>query len=138
KARRPIGVFCQERPFFPGLVPAILFTEVLPMMKRLLSTGLAAVGLFAFAPNAHAGLDSCGDINIEANASCTVEVEGGCTAHCTPVSFEAACHGSLQASCDGECSANVEASCTGSCETDCQANCEADPGHFDCSADCEA
>jgi len=50
---------------------------------------LAAVGLFA--RPAAASLDSCGNIHVEAESKCKVEVEGGCVAHCEPVSFQAAC-----------------------------------------------
>ena len=68
---------------------------------------------------AHAGIESCGDINVEASAQC--EVSGGveCTGQCTPVSFQAACSAQLHAECSSTCDLpSVE--CTGSCEGDCK------------------
>src|SRR5688572_22927648 len=109
------------------------------MMKRFLSTSLfAAAALFGFVPEANAGIEACGDINVKASAMCTVEVEGGCEAQCTPLSVQAACHGRLQAECDGECMAQATVECTGSCEGDCQADCEVNPPMYSCSGECVA
>lgn len=96
--------------------------------------GLAAP---LFAPPAHAGIEACGNINIEATAKCEAKVGAECTAQCTPVSFEAACHGKLEASCDGQCTATLP-SCQASCEGNCTGGCNVDPGSFDCEADCKA
>jgi MYXO-CTERM domain-containing protein len=97
---------------------------------------LAALTVFA-APlvvsEAHAGISSCGNIDIEASAECKVEVEGGCKAHCTPVHFEAACAGE----CTGECDL-PSVQCQGSCEADCDGECSVDEGSFDCQGTCEA
>lgn len=96
-------------------------------------------GLFFFTPRtAHAGLESCGNINVRAEAQCKVEVEGGCTAQCTPVKFEAACAGKLEAQCSGTCKATAEVSCNTSCTGSCKGSCEANPGSFDCSGSCQA
>lgn len=107
-----------------------------------LALGFVATGLClalgAWSGTAHAGLSSCGDVDVEANAMCEVEVEGGCTAHCDPPQLELACSAKLEASCSGECTAKAEASCTGSCDIEgCKAKCDVDAGHFNCSAQCQ-
>lgn len=99
-----------------------------------LVAGLAGTAALLVPDTASAeGFSSCGDIEISAEATCKVEVEGGCTAQCTPVSFELSC----EASCDGECSASITGECSASCEADCSATCEVNPGSFDCQAHCE-
>jgi MYXO-CTERM domain-containing protein len=109
------------------------------MKARLTFVALLAAlpALFAARPAA-AGLDACGDINVEANAKCVAEAKGGCEALCEPVRMELACHGKLQASCEGECDVDVEASCTATCETDCVADCTVNPVSLDCRGRCEA
>jgi hypothetical protein len=97
----------------------------------------AALAAPLFAPPAHAGIDACGNINVEASAKCEAKVGAACTAQCTPVNFELACHGELQASCEGECTATLP-SCQGSCEGDCNAECEIDPPSFQCEGSCKA
>jgi MYXO-CTERM domain-containing protein len=94
-------------------------------------TFLAA--LFAAAP-ARAGIEACGDIEIDASAKCEVKVGGGCTAMCEPLSFTASCY----ASCDGECNVSADVECTASCEGSCGGECDVDPGSYDCKAGCEA
>jgi MYXO-CTERM domain-containing protein len=74
-------------------------------------------------------LNDCGNINVEASAECTVEVEGGCTAACTPLSF--------RGECNGRCGGTFSADCTASCEADCSASCEVDPGSLSCEGACE-
>ena len=108
-----------------------------------LSLGFAATGLClalgAWSGTARAGLSSCGDIDVDADASCQVEVKGGCTAHCEPPQLELACSAKLEASCSGECKAEADVSCTGSCDLSaCKAKCDVDPGNFNCSASCTA
>jgi len=110
-------------------------------MKRQLSfVGALAFGPLLFlARPAQAGLADCGNIHVEANAMCQLEVEGGCTAHCEPVSFQAQCAANYEAQCSAMCHGSVDASCMGSCDVaSCQAECDLDPPHFDCSAQCEA
>jgi hypothetical protein len=97
---------------------------------------LAALTVFAaplVATEAHAGISSCGNINIEASAQCKVEVKGGCVVNCTPVHFEAACAGE----CTGECDL-PSVQCQGECTGECDAECDLDPGKFDCQGTCEA
>src|SRR6266567_1867728 len=107
-----------------------------------LALGFAATGLClalgAWSGQAHAALSDCGNIDVEADAECKVEVEGGCTAHCDPPEMRLACIAELDASCEGECKVEAEVSCTGSCNVDCAADCKVDPGSFECSAECEA
>ena len=99
---------------------------------------LAAVGLTA-RPAAAQDLSSCGNIHVEAESRCEVEVEGGCVAHCTPVSFQAACAAELSVECQGMCNVDAEATCTASCDiAECRGHCTVDPGKFDCSVECSA
>lgn len=107
-----------------------------------LALGLAAsslcLALGLWTDAAHAGLSSCGNIDVEANAECKVEVEGGCTARCEPPQVRLACAGKLEASCSGECTAQAEASCTAECDLDaCEAKCTVTPAEFNCSAECQ-
>lgn len=87
---------------------------------------------------AAASLSSCGNIFVEAEATCEVYVEGGCTAMCEPVTVQAACAADLKIECDGQCEASASVECSGSCEADCSGRCDVDPGSFNCSADCQA
>jgi hypothetical protein len=80
---------------------------------------------------ARAGIADCGDINVQADAKCSVNASGGCEAQCTPVSFEVACQGQ----CSGMCTATLP-SCNVDCEGSCSASCTANPGSFDCEGDC--
>ncbi|MBN1605724.1 MAG: hypothetical protein JW940_03785 [Polyangiaceae bacterium] len=100
------------------------------------TAGLLGTAALMLVPSvAHAGkvIDACSSIHVEADAQCTIEAEGGCTAKCTPLS----CSGAFYAECEGECSGKAEASCTGECDLDgCVAECEG--GKFDCSAHCQA
>jgi hypothetical protein len=96
----------------------------------------AALGL-GTTERAFAGIEACGNINIEANAECTVELEGGCEALCTPVKVEAACAGELEVDCRGQCDVEAQASCTATCSVGtCVADCNIDPPSFNCSAEC--
>ena len=107
-----------------------------------LTLGLAAsslcLALGLWTDAAHAGLSSCGNIDVDASAECKVEVEGGCTARCEPPQVRLACAGKLEASCSGECTAQAEASCTAECDLDaCEAKCTVTPAEFNCSAECQ-
>lgn len=108
-------------------------------MKRIVTSFLPAMTLLlplAWSSEAHAGIGACGDIHVEAEASC--EVKGGveCTGSCTPISFEAQCAAELTASCGGSCNAEIDVECSGSCEASCMGTCEANPGSFDCRGEC--
>jgi hypothetical protein len=111
--------------------------EVLVKRKFILVSISVATSWLGAADPAFAGIEACGNINIEADAECTVQVEGGCEAQCTPVSVEAACAGELEIECRGECDIEAEASCTASCSVaTCVAECEIDPPSFECTAEC--
>ena len=95
---------------------------------------LAALGRSA---PALAGIEECGNINVDADATCTVEVEGGCEGQCTPVTVQAACAGELELGCRGRCDVDAELSCTATCNiASCVAECDIDPPEFDCTAEC--
>lgn len=99
---------------------------------------LATPLLIADVAQAAGSLESCGNIHVEAEAECAVEVEGGCTAKCEPVNFTAACAAELTASCSGDCQLEASVECTGSCSADCMAECEVKPAEFNCTASCQA
>ena len=109
--------------------PAVIFS----------SAALAAALCLAAAPRqAHAGIDACGDIYVEASAECELIPPGAdCDVRCTPISVQATCSAELYASCSGECNGSATVECTGSCEADCSAECEVNPGSFDCTAECQ-
>ena len=70
----------------------------------------------------------CGNFNFAAGATCKIEVSGGCTADCSPLSFEAAC--------TGMCNASSNTTCVDDCGTTCIAMC--DPAALDCFVGCHA
>ena len=113
------------------------------MMRRLTSVlGLAFAGAATvFTPStAHAGFADCGNIHVEASAMCSVEVEGGCTAKCTPVSVEASCAAELEVDCSAsKCNVDVQGDCMAECDFDgCVAKCNVNPPSFDCKGQCYA
>lgn len=101
---------------------------------------LAVSGSSLLASEAHAGIDPCGDIHVEANAECKLEVESECELKCEPVAFEASCAAELHAECSGRCDASAKVECTGSCDIDaCEASCEdVTAPKFSCQGECEA
>ncbi|MBW2527825.1 MAG: hypothetical protein JRI23_26830 [Deltaproteobacteria bacterium] len=121
-----------------------------------LSVFVVSAGCTSSDSGGEGNINDCGDIHVEASAECTVEVEGGCEAQCTPVSFQASCEGRCEAiqcsaSCQGECEAECEvdppsftceagceAQCGADCEASCSGDCEADPGSASCSGECQA
>jgi hypothetical protein len=102
-------------------------------MMRLISAAVAASALlFVATPvlaDASSGEnDPCGKFDFRDGFNCKIEVEGGCQAQCTPLSFKAGC--------TGGCTATATTACTGSCGTACIAEC--DPSLLDCFAGCHA
>lgn len=70
----------------------------------------------------------CGNFDFTDGIDCQIQVEGGCTAECTPLSFEAAC--------TGGCTATAETQCVDNCGVQCVATCN--PAVLDCFAGCHA
>lgn len=105
------------------------------MPVKIALAGALSLPLF-LSSAAQAGIASCGDINVQASATC--EVKSNCQVSCTPVSMELACEGQLYADCSATCNVQADASCTGTCNTSCMAQCNATPGSFDCQGQCEA
>lgn len=106
--------------------------------RHILTLSTVAAIAF-FAPRvADAGIESCGNIDVKAEAQCKVETSGGCTAQCTPLKFEAACSAKLETQCKGTCKATASVDCKTSCTGSCKGKCEADPGSLDCSGSCKA
>lgn len=99
----------------------------------------AALSVTAAPRRAHAGIDACGDIYVEASAQCELVPPGAeCDVRCTPISVQATCSAELYVTCSGECNATATVECTGSCDADCHAECDVDPGSYECSAECQA
>lgn len=103
---------------------------------------LAALGTLAGvmgAAPARADLADCGNIYVEADASCEViPPSASCEAMCTPISVRAACSAQLAVDCDAGCDELPSIECRGSCTASCEGQCEVDPGKFDCEAACGA
>lgn len=96
---------------------------------QLFLGALSASSMFiASAASAAATDPACGNLDLVAQGNCKLEVEGGCTAKCEPIAFEAEC--------DGECHATASVDCTASCNVGCEAECDLDPPSFECSAGC--
>lgn len=111
---------------------------MLRSIAKFAAVALVPAAFFFMSSTAHAGIEACGNIDVSANATCEVAVEGGCTAKCEPVNFTVSCAAELYATCDGSCTATATAQCTGSCQTSCEAECNVDPGSFDCEGACRA
>ncbi|MBA3548570.1 MAG: MYXO-CTERM sorting domain-containing protein [Nannocystis sp.] len=111
-------------------------------MRRTLQTLLGAlacaVPMFFSGQAQAAGLDSCGNIYVSAEAECTVYADIDCEAMCTPVNVTAACAADLRVACTGECNVSASAECTGSCSADCEAECDIKPAEFNCHGSCQA
>jgi MYXO-CTERM domain-containing protein len=88
---------------------------------------VAAIAIAAPTANA-TDIAACGnfDFDLTSGLNCKIEVEGGCTASCTPLNFEAAC--------TGGCTATPDPNCTDSCGEQCVATCN--PALLDCFAGC--
>lgn len=98
------------------------------LASRLVAAVLATLPLALAASSAHAA-EPCGKFDFsEGTFSCKIEVEGGCSAQCTPLKFEAGC--------TGGCTATASTSCVDSCGTTCIQQCN--PELLDCFAGCHA
>jgi hypothetical protein len=98
-------------------------------MRTALLATMAAMAILLLTSQARASLQACGNINVSAGATCTVEADPPtCQGRCDEASF--------QASCQGYCDVALP-SCSGSCYADCQGGCNVDPGNFDCNVDCQ-
>jgi len=108
-------------------------------LAPILAAAFAAATTFGLASPANAAvLDSCGNVELSANANCEMRVSGGCTASCEPVNFRVQCAADLYVGCNGMCNAQVDAQCTADCQGGCEAECQVDPAKFDCAASCRA
>jgi hypothetical protein len=118
------------------------FVSIFPSLAvpTLVSLALATSLLGTFTARAQAqDLADCGNIYVEANATCTVDPPSiDCNVACEPIRLEAACAGEAYLKCEGGCDANVDVGCSGSCEASCEAQCNVQPGEFDCQAYCQA
>jgi hypothetical protein len=109
-------------------------------MRNSFAFGTFAAALFALplliASPAHAGIEACGNIDVDASATCTAEVKD-CSVTCSPVSVEAACAAQLDVQCQGMCPKVPHVDCSASCQGSCEADCNVKPAEFDCSASCK-
>src|SRR4051794_22951892 len=95
--------------------------------SRLLGSPFACLFVSLLASPALAD-DPCGKFDFSQGLSCKIEVEGGCTADCTPLKLEAGC--------SGGCTVAATTACVDDCGTQCVAMC--DPAHLDCFAGCHS
>jgi hypothetical protein len=111
--------------------------------------GGALVILLGFAGEARAGyLAACGDVWVDAFASCEILPTETCTTECMPVAVETVCAARLETTCEGSCTATADTLCRTDCETTCEPVCtaalpEGPPNCMGmcvsgCSADCAA
>lgn len=111
-------------------------------MSRVSVTLLAFASFAPLLPArpAAADLGACGNIHVEAMATCEVVAPSAdCVAMCTPLSVRAACAAKLEADCNGGCDEVPSVDCQGECGASCSARCDdLEPGEFDCQADCSA
>jgi len=133
-------------------------------MARWSYLGLVmASSLCVLAPNAKAAsIADCGNVDVQADATCNVEggvtctgqcqlpdtcsvkLYGGCKGNCvaTLPSCEASCTGNCDASCTGsanyDCTGTCNVSCSGNCSASCQSKCQSNNTGASCQADCEA
>jgi hypothetical protein len=93
---------------------------------------LAALSFVALVRPAHAAsIADCGNINVEASATCELKTGVACELQCKPLN----CSAALYVGCTGECTAvppSCDLSCSGTCEGQCTGN-----ANFDCSANCK-
>jgi hypothetical protein len=129
-------------------------------MARLNLGLVTFLSLFAVVPAAHAAsIADCGNIDVQASATCEVKTGVECKAQCTPLSCSASlyaecsgqcnvtppscdvsCSGTCEGQCSGsasfDCAANCKGTCGGSCESKCTAHCQSDANSAQCNADC--
>jgi hypothetical protein len=90
------------------------------------SASLLALPLTLAAPSAFAQENPCGNFDFSGGLSCRIEVEGGCTAQCTPLKFEAGC--------TGQCVQTPPQDCVDNCGEQCITQCN--PELLDCFKGC--
>ena len=69
---------------------------------------------------AQAGIEACGNIDVEAHGMCELKVDA-CEVNCSPLNVQAACAAKLEGTCSATCPKTPSLTCTGSCQADCQA-----------------
>lgn len=111
-----------------------------PSLSTLIRLAVvSAFCLVTIQSTARADLGACGEVDVRANAECTVVPPSAqCETMCTPISVRAACSAKLAASCDAECTKLPSVDCNASCQAGCKGDCTIDPGKFDCRVDCQA
>jgi len=100
---------------------------------------LATACVISLQSAARADLGACGEVDVRANAECTViPPSAQCETMCTPISVRAACSAKLAASCEAECTKLPSIDCNATCQAGCMGDCTLDPGKFNCRIDCQA
>ncbi|MCA9715798.1 MAG: hypothetical protein H6713_01695 [Myxococcales bacterium] len=119
-------------------MPSIVRRLIAPIALAVPLAGLLLAPQVAEA-NGSASVAACGDIHIEAEAQCTMELEGGCEIMCEPIALTASCSAELRVGCEATCQPlEFEAQCAVDCQAACMGECDVDPGNFDCEASCGA
>lgn len=107
---------------------------------RRMDLALAAVlgvPLTLASGKAHAGIEACGDIHVDAGATCEVFVGGACMAMCEPLALEASCAADLRPECAASCDGVIDSVCHADCSISCMAVCDVDPADFSSSVYCD-
>lgn len=87
--------------------------------------GIGMAGMVALVPQqARAGIPECGNIRIEADAQCRLELGGECGAKCSLGIYEKACATHQYESCKETCILPPEPECTDECTVSCADQCE--------------
>jgi hypothetical protein len=125
------------------IVRSYLLSAVGSPARGRASTLLLALAALACAsaptPAMAQSIADCGNIYVEANATCEVTAPSvNCDVACEPLNLRAACAGEAYVDCKGSCNAELDIGCSASCEASCTAECTVDPGAFDCQAYCQA
>ena len=105
-------------------------------LRFVVLAAATALCLGLSAAPAHAGIESCGNIDVKASATCKAEVGTTCKASCTPIQFHAACTAQVDGTCSTKCSKPPEVSCQGTCEGDCNTECTTTGATFACEGSC--
>jgi MYXO-CTERM domain-containing protein len=81
-------------------------------------------------------ISACGNMDIDADAKCSIVTQNNCTTQCAPASCEDACAAKLEQQCNTQCTASADANCTSSCQSSCTTQCTTSPPALDCTTDC--
>jgi MYXO-CTERM domain-containing protein len=118
-----------------SLLYASAMKHALPFARPISTLAVGLLALTAAPRFAHAGISACGNIDIDASASCKLVTQSQCTTQCAPASFEQCCAAKLEVQCNSQCNTTADATCVSSCESSCSTTCTPT---VDCTTDCNS